>query len=504
MKKIILWFSFIILLAGISFPLVSYFQTKPELSQAEQKTEFMTKNTIPQSQEDDLTDSSNEEKQETVQSKIEALKKRLALKWLIIEGDSYFRNQQLPLALKKYTSYYKSHPNDPLIIQKIANTYFEMHKYSLALSYYTRIPKSNTTTLPQQILAELYSTDITNLENRRKLIAKIENMPLSDEDIFYYTTTLSCVWSMKECKTRFKNYFESNEVVENSQITEIRSELLLSIREALLNFENFRLDEEYLEDAYIIAAIYQKWLYPISIALSETLLAQIPGYKPARKIIAQSYFEMWKNKEAKDVLTEYYNEDDSDPDVSYILGIINEQLGEYILANVYLKKALKLNYKPAIDIQRQLVHNFYLLENDSNMLKTFKEMVGNENELEASDLGLAIYYHILHGENDTAYQWALMGKEKFPENGNFHAYEAWILREKWDIETALRVLQNASFLEKDNPFIILNIGYTLLLTEKPIVAQRHFKKVLEIAPSSEFAKQAEKELQNIESLTQDS
>ena len=450
-------------------------------------------------------ESSDIKNEDIVRAKIENIKKRLALKWLIIQWDTYYRNHQLTLALKQYLEFYREYEEDPLIIEKIANTYFAMHKYNTAFSYYQKIVEPDMSIRVRMATMSFYEKNISNEDSKNQIRNTLDNIELTEEQRMYYKTALSCVDDFSFCKTTFEEYFwpvievdvDGNTIWVDEWGKELVFENTISLKEAIQNYKNFQVEDPYLLDAYIIWSFYTSKLYPVALELSEKLLIDRPGYKPAQKIIAQSYYELGEYIKAKSILTDYYENDDSDPRVAYLLWVINEKLGEYILANIYLNKALDLWYTPSINVRRQLIHNFYLLENDENMLRSFTELVNEEEDIEHDDLGLAIYHHIIHEKYDEALEWSKKGQESFPENSNFYGYESWIYRVKWDFTTALDTLQLGLAIDKENPFIIINIGYTLLEIGNEAGAKRYFNQILEIAPGSEFAKQAQQELEKM-------
>ncbi|USN58462.1 MAG: hypothetical protein H6767_09555 [Candidatus Peribacteria bacterium] len=57
--------------------------------------------------------------EEAVRKKIETLRKRFAVKGLIVSGDIHLKNDEYVHALKKYLEAYNKNKNDPVILNKI-------------------------------------------------------------------------------------------------------------------------------------------------------------------------------------------------------------------------------------------------------------------------------------------------------------------------------------------------------------------------------------------------
>lgn len=442
-----------------------------------------------------------ENTQKAIENKIETIRKRLALKWLIIQWDAYYREGKNTLALSQYLKFYRENPEDNVILEKIGDTYFNMHKYISSYNYYSKIQNPNNDILDKIALSLVLDTNFKDIGNiKGQQIKLLSEIPSSDIQ-YYYTTSLECSIDFHKCKLDFWEYLFPEVWSEENQWEskkEIEYKKLLSIKSAIENYRNFQIDQVYLKDAYIVASWYSEGLYSLSAHMWEQILSYKPWYKPILKIVAQSYFEMGEYEKSREVLLKYQAVDDEDPAINYMLGIIYTEQDDYILGNIHLSKAIKLWSKESLEIRRQLIHNFYELDNQSNMLKEFQDLIENESEYTAQDLSLGIYNHILAKEYEIADSWSEMWKERFPdEAGNFYAYQAWILREKWDFLQAESILQQGLEKFPENPFILINLGYTALALEKKWSAVSYFKNIQVKYPDSQFAQQAEVELLNL-------
>jgi len=439
---------------------------------------------------------------------LETIRKRLALKWLIIEWDKYFREWQLPLALTRYLDFYNENSNDDLIKIKIADTYFEMKKFSSARKYYELIEQKTPEVQEQIYLSLWYTTNLDASPLHSQLLSEIETSFDNKEMIFYSQNLLSCLSNLHTCKLSFQEYFWPNNIEEtkdgefevlwednNDRI--ITYPKLQNIKTAIVNYRNFWIDDVFLKDTFILGALFEDKMYPLSIKLWEKILEERVWYKPVVKIMAQSYFHLWKYEEARDMLSRYYEVDDEDSAVAYMLWVTNTKLGEYILANIYFSKSLSLEYSPSVNAYRQLIHNYYILNDEDKIRSTFKDMVKFEQEIEDVDLALWIYYHILWEDYKTALAWSRKGQEIFPENSDFYGYEWWVYREQWKNEDSLEVLEKGLELDKENPFIIINLWYSESQTWNTGRALIYFKKVLRDFANTEFANIAEEEIDKI-------
>ena len=457
--------------------------------------------------------SQHEINQAKVREKIEKIKKRLALKGVISQGDDFFRNDQLWLALKSYTQAYKKNKTDGKIIKKLGDTYFEMHKFTASQKYYSKIIDYSWFDTNTLALAIMYAGKYETPEQRNAISLKLKDAWLSKDALFYYTNSLLCLEDFHSCKLNYDKYGESNKSSEEGKLLshtkkedssnnyenkkETQDILLTEIKTTIQNYRNFQLDEVYFKDALLVWAFYKNKNYPIAIELWRRLLEQKPGYRPIIKIIADSYFQLWDYNNAKKYLSQYYEIDKEDGGVTYLLWIVSSEFWDYVLSNIYLNKSLQNGYNPTINIRRKLVYNYFLLESRENIINSFHDLIEKESSYEKSDLELAIYYYILYKEYDQAKIWIKQWMNKYPTEENFHGYLWWIKKELWDNKWAMEEFKKGLVINKKNPFINFNIGLLKKETWSFGPALIYFKRTIKHSPDSEFAIQAEQQLDKL-------
>ncbi len=176
-----------------------------------------------------------------------------------------------------------------------------------------------------------------------------------------------------------------------------------------------------------------------------------------------------------------------------MMGVINLKIGEYILSNIQLQKAFDLGYEPKIQLERRLAYNYYILQQQDRMIAQLDSIVANL-DFEKEDLYLDLYYNIINGKYETAMKFLETGNKKFPDDENIYGYYWWIFKEKWDLGSAIQYIE--MWLDKNatNPFLLLNLWFAYKEKWILIKAKIYFNKVIKESPNSEFAKQAQTEL----------
>ena len=460
---------------------------------------------------------------EEQKQKIEALKKRLELRWLIIKWDINLKNKEYTRALARYLQISKEIPDDQSIIQKIAETYYGLHNYSKANEYYEKIKDYNWLNSEKAIFSMIQWKNL-NIENIDEIKEEINTFWLDIEKDFYYKNSIECARDFSQCKQNFADFFEKQQkdLLKSSWtwseiLKQNRFEKLYKIETALENYKNFKVDDLWYKWALVSWAFFENWFYKIAIETSKKVLEEKPWYKPLLKIIAKSHYELWEYEEAKKALSDYNKIDSKDAEISFFMWVVYEKLKEYILSTIFLKKALDLWYNDSIDINKRILYNYYELWELDRMLETFKQITKDDNS-NIDDFNLAIYYNLINEKLDDALEITKAWLEKFPESDILNAYMWWILVEK--IETNYKnieeleqnkkeekeklYLEAEAFLDKwleinsKNP--MLNLVKGKLEMSKWILSRAfiYFKKTISLDESWEFAKIAEIELEKIE------
>lgn len=410
-----------------------------------------------QETEQDQAISKEEETKIMIEERIMRIKKRNELKELILDAESYIEWGHNALALKTLLDISRENPDDTVILTKIAETYFDMKRFGASLNYYNRLSSLTESQRERVIFLELATLNMKDPQDLEIFQKKIWELKLSGEEIFYYTNSLICKNDSDTCVKNFEKYFSEIQVKNE----ELSSQKLKNIQNTLINYKNFWLEENYLRNTFLISEWFKVGLYPFIIDLWEKILQEKPNYKPVLLMLGQAYFELNDFENAKKILTVYLDQWGDEPWVNYMLGVIHSESRDLVLANIFFNKALENGYTPTLNLRRSIVYNFSLLEDTKNILLSFKELIEKENDYEKTDLMMAIYTHIIYGSYKKALYFIDLWHKKYPEETRFYAYEAWALRERWDISQAIEILTQALEKQNSDPFLLLQLAYAL-------------------------------------------
>ncbi len=229
---------------------------------------------------------------EEVSSKIEELRKKFAIRWLIYEWEAYLQNDQYGLALKQFNDALTANPGNKYLIEKIAETYFTMNKYESAYTEYKKIEKPNESQKEKILLSLLYSNRYTLSSSLQTLLKEVQDLQFDAEKAFYYNTIFSCAKDFHECKKTFQDYFSKHP--EDAKFSSLRE-----IDETFKNYENFKLEDMYYKNALFVGTLFKQKLYPLVIQNGLQLNKEKPDYRPIIEMIAQSFYEMGEYNQQK-------------------------------------------------------------------------------------------------------------------------------------------------------------------------------------------------------------
>jgi len=423
---------------------------------------------------------------EKANERLEVLKKKISLKWLITKADMYFENMEYTNALNEYLKIYEQVPNDREINLKIWNLYYSLNKYKEAYKYYSNI-KSYQNLDKIKAVSSLINWSYSWSWNIDKISSEIDSLGLSNEDNFYYKNSLVCIEDFSKCRLIFEQYFEKNW----TWTWEINNNIE-NVRNAFINYKNFQIDDLSYKAALVTWAFYQNWSYFIALETAKNILEINSNYKPILKIAAKSAYELWLYKESKDFLIEYNKNETNDSEASYFLARVYEKLNEKLLSVIHYNKALKIWYNDVNDIRRRLIFIYYELNDSKKMLDTFKELIDSKDKnLWINDYNLAIYYHILNNDLDTALKYSDIAKMKYSESELFYWYTAWIMLQKENLdEIQLRIIENniKKAVEKNDksPMIVMVKWIYELKIENYDEAFINFKKAISLDRNKEY------------------
>ncbi|MDQ7009834.1 MAG: hypothetical protein Q9M94_06075 [Candidatus Gracilibacteria bacterium] len=427
---------------------------------------------------------------EEVDNKLENLRKRFESKGLIQRGDTYFANEQHKLAQDLFLKALKENPEDKKIIKKIGDTYFEMNRFPRAYSYYKKLVGAEFINSKKIAITYFFTLPKEKEKlNFKEIYKNIDSFKLEKDDTFFYKTSVECIFNKDTCQNKFKTYIKNYNGVNQN---------ILFIKQAFNDYESFQVKEQYALDTRILVALFNAQMYGITNILAKDILEDKPDYLTIIKVLAKGYYEIGDYKEAKKYLLKYNKIDSSDPKVNYMLGIININLHEYILSNIYFIKALKSGYKNKVDISRRLIYNYYLHgESTDKMIAEFKNLIENGDGLNSTDYSLAIYYTLINGENNLANKWTSKALQLFPKDDNFYGYKGWIYKESGDYDKAEYYLKQGLKLNIGNPLINLNMGLINADKGKLLKAKIFLKNTIKEDTNGEFGKLATKKLEEI-------
>ncbi|MCK9272633.1 hypothetical protein M0P65_03745 [Candidatus Gracilibacteria bacterium] len=416
----------------------------------------------------------------TKEEKVTQLKNRLNFRSFITKGDFYSIKNMKEVALKYYLSVYLKLKDDILLERKIADTYFDLKNFPKAYEYYKKIPKMEIDEKSKQKMALALTYSESEIDKKNEL----SQMQLSAGDRDYYNIVLDCNSGIKVCIGAIKAYTGTYEKTTKLQTL-------------LYNFEKTGNTDSNYKYALLEGLFIENKDYLIGGKIGEEVLAKRPDYRSILKLTGYTYYELGDYKKANNYLQKYYNFDPKDVKTTYLLGVINFYLENYISSNLYFNAAILNGYTPKIELERRLAYNYYIIGDKKNMFKVYRYLL-DEKGVEEDDYSVAIFTAIEDKESSKSMLWANKGITKFPNSSNMYAFRGWIYRLRNETENALKDLEKSLTLNQQNPVTLYNKGMIFEERQNYLLAKKYFMDTIENDKNGTFGNQAEIELKNIE------
>ena len=202
---------------------------------------------------------------------------------------------------------------------------------------------------------------------------------------------------------------------------------IVDLKNALSNYEALGNKDSSYKEALLIGAFYKNKDYTTAMKIGENVLRKKPDYRPILKIVGFSAFMINEYERAQWVLSKYKKLESKDPEVDFILWLIQFQKEDYETSNIYFNKAVLWGYKPKTVVERKLAYNYYVLWLYKNMFQVLGYLV-LESDVTEADITNAVYLALVHEETRNAGEWIKIGKERFPSSDNILGLESWYLR----------------------------------------------------------------------------
>ncbi len=430
--------------------------------------------------------------------RLEELRKKIELKWLITRWDLYFSNKEYTTALTQYLQVYRKVPWDREVNLKIWDIYYRLWNYSRAYDFYSNIKDYPKLDKQKALYSYINSVDLTNSWSVQDVNNEIDSFWFDDQNNFYYKNSITCVNDFSLCRQKYQDYFdkidEENKEIENKEDKKELNKNMQTIKDAFTNYYNFKIDDLTYKAALISWAYYKNWFYKIALETSKNILDENKWYKPVLKIAAKSAYELWNYIEARDFLIAYNKIETKDPEMSYFTWRVYEKLNEYVLSVIHFSKAINIWYNDVEDIKRRLIFIYFEIDDREKMLKTFRELIDSKSEnLDIRDYNLAIYYHIINSDLDNAEKISEEAKQRYPESELFYWYQSWIMLQNENLSRVQeRIIDNninkGLEINSDNP--MLQMVDWIYKTKKWEYeeALKSFKKAKELDKNREYIK----------------
>ena len=339
---------------------------------------------------------------QTKEDRLVEAKRRQSYKSIIRKGDYFSLKNDKEAAIKYYLSAYVRLKDDNTIERKLANTYFDLKQYEDAYKYYKRVPFIDLEALEKTNSITALMFDESTPDKK----SEIAKFPISPDERAYYGYIETCYAGIHNCVIALEAYSGSVENIKKlSDITH--------------DYAKVSTDFQY-RNMLLAWALFEGKQYLASAKIAEEIVEKRPDYHVALKIAGYSYFELWKYKEANNILARYYTFDPKNVKIAYTLGLTNYYLEDFSTSNLYYNTAVLNGYAPKTELERRMVYNYFMLDDRKSMFKIFRYLL-DEADVSDDDYIIAIHTAVDQKEIAKGLLWANKGLEKFSNSDMIYA-----------------------------------------------------------------------------------
>jgi hypothetical protein len=289
-------------------------------------------------------------------------------------------------ALKYYLNAYSKLPDDNTLELKMGDILFDLKRFEEAYGFYKKIPfQMLTIDERDRVATTMYYANAPTKES------DLPHLGFDAGKKSYYLNILSpCYTGIHNCILSIEAYSGSYDPGKK-------------LVDAVKNYEKISSDFHY-RNALVAGLFFANKDFKAAALVSEEILSKRPGYRSALKIAGFSEFELGDYKKANTNLQRYYQIDPKDIKSSYILGIVNYELGDYTTSNLYFNTAVLNGYQPKTELERRMIYNYFVLDDHKSMFKVFRYLL-DESDVNIDDYIIAIYTAIDKHELAKASLW---------------------------------------------------------------------------------------------------
>lgn len=423
----------------------------------------------------------NPEETVSQEEKIQQLKRRLNFRSIIRKWDFYSIKNMKETALQYYLNAYKKLSNDHIIEKKIGDTYFELKNFYKAYEYYSKIPSWE---MDDKMKEKLFQTLLyTGNKNMRDEYNKIK----ASKDIKeYYDKVLVCYTWIVNCLKEVKLYTGSSDKIN-------------WLKNDILTFEKIENTDSNSKYAIMAWDFMKNKDYLATVLIWQETLTKRPNYSSLLKLVWFARYELWDYKKSNEYLQRYYQIEPKDVTVTYVLGIINFYLENYISSNLYFNAAVLNWYSPKTELQKRLAYNYYIIGDKKNMLKVFRYILDEEDTTQ-EDYSVALYTAIEEKEYSKAMLRANKWIIRFPQSDMIYAFRGWLYSLRGEEINALNDLNLAVWMNKTNAVALYNLWLMAYKKQDYTAAKKYFNNTIDADKNWTFWDKAKQNIKDIKKV----
>ncbi|MBU0577851.1 tetratricopeptide repeat protein [Patescibacteria group bacterium] len=395
----------------------------------------------------------------------------------IEKGDYYFERGFLTFASNEYVKAANLEPNRIEPYQKLLKTNYELGDYTKATINAETILSMSPNDFNTKFTLALIYIKQSDFDSATTVLEELSASGVADAEVSYYRGLLKIVFDDHDGGKKFLKQAKSD-----SGDAELDKKINYFL-DAYTEYEFAKAAEELYLSELLSRAYNKAGEYEMTIYKLKNVLKTRSDLRDAWILFGFAYLNLESYYFAQTAFERAYDLDSQWPTTQYFLGLTHAELGNDDEAIIYLNYALANGFEPEIVIHQRLADLYLEIEDYTNAVVSYEEVLDMNNEdINSFVRPIWIYLDYLD-EPEKALELAELAVAAFPETAMSYNLLGWSQVGTDDQTEAEKNLKQAIELDPNLAASYYNLGKLYEVQNRDSLALEVYQKAYELDPS---------------------
>ena len=407
----------------------------------------------------------------------EAYEENLSYDERIEKGDYYFERGFLTFASNEYVKAANLEPDRIEPYQKLLLANYELGDYTKAISNAETLLSMSPNDFSTKFTLALIYIKQSDFKSATIIFEELAVSEVTDPEVNYYRGLLKIAFDDHDEGKKFLKQAKSDS--DNIELDEKIDYFL----DAYTEYEFAKAAEELYLSELLSRAYNKVEEYEMAIYKLKNVLKTRSDLRDAWILFGFAYLNLESYYFAQTAFERAYDLDSQWPTTQYFLGLTHAELGNNDEAIIYLNYALANGFEPAVVIHQRLADLYIEIEDYTNAVVSYEEVLDINNEdINSFVRPIWIYLDYLN-EPEKALELAEIAVVTFPETAMSYNLLGWSQIGTNDQTEAEKNLKKATELDPNFAASYYNLGKLYEVQNRDALAIEVYQKAYELDPS---------------------